>query len=139
MRGKRAGGPNGEGYVQIKINGATYGAGRLAWLWMTGRWPEKEIDHENRVRGDNRWTNLREATRSTNCINKMFHRQNRHGFRGLKIQTNGRYQAVLTVGQVEYYCGTYGTKEEAAMAYDIAAIQHHGEFAVLNFPNGWSA
>ena len=58
------------GYIQIVIDGRAYMAHRLAWLWQTGGWPLREIDHVNGHKDDNTWNNLREATRSQNCINK---------------------------------------------------------------------
>lgn len=59
-----------KGYVSIQVAGKRYFAHRLAWFYMTGTWPSKEIDHKNRVRNDNTWTNLREATRSMQNRNK---------------------------------------------------------------------
>jgi hypothetical protein len=38
---------------------------------MYGRWPDSELDHINRCRHDNRIANLREATRFTNCQNRI--------------------------------------------------------------------
>jgi len=35
---------------------------RVAFALMAGRWPERDINHRNGVRNDNRWSNLREAT-----------------------------------------------------------------------------
>jgi len=58
------------GYTTIKLNGVTYRAHRLAWLYVFGAWPASELDHINRRREDNRITNLREATRFSNCQNR---------------------------------------------------------------------
>src|SRR5262245_1119206 len=47
---------------QIRIGGRLYEAGRLAWLYMTGKWPKHLIIHVNENRSDLRWVNLREIT-----------------------------------------------------------------------------
>ena len=55
---------NGKGYIQVSVAGRAYYAHRVIWVMMTGE-PlacDIEIDHKNRVRDDNRWTNLRRAT-----------------------------------------------------------------------------
>jgi hypothetical protein len=61
------------GGLQIMITTAwcrrNYQASRLAWLYMTDSWPVGEIDHANCDRTDNRWANLRLATRSQNQAN----------------------------------------------------------------------
>jgi HNH endonuclease/AP2 domain len=132
---KRAGMIDKQGYRLIKIEGARYLSGRLIWFYMTGQWPD-EVDHKNLNRSDDRWVNLRESTRSQNCANKgQFFKKNRYGFRGVKRQPNGRFQAVVCAGQKEYHLGTFDTAEQAAFVYDIAAKKHHGEFARLNFPD----
>ena len=56
-------------YVSLKVDGKTVLAHRLAWFIMTGVWPE-EIDHENGDGLDNRWSNLREVSRSENMYNR---------------------------------------------------------------------
>src|SRR5215204_1497527 len=54
----------------ICINGHRFYAYRLAFLYMTGDWPEDEIDHINRDSTDDRWVNLRSATSSQNRVNR---------------------------------------------------------------------
>lgn len=59
------------GYVQIGIDGTRYKGHRIAWLIVTGAWPNDEIDHVNGVKNDNRLENLREANRFTNMQNLL--------------------------------------------------------------------
>ena len=62
--GTIAGAKNGRGYRQIRIDGRPYSASRLAWLYMTGKWPNSEISYINGKPSDTRWANLREAKSS---------------------------------------------------------------------------
>jgi hypothetical protein len=64
--GAIAGAKNGRGYHQIRIGGRPYSASRLAWLYMTGKWPNSEISYINGKPSDTRWANLREAPSSQN-------------------------------------------------------------------------
>lgn len=122
-------------YRMIKLHGEKYQSAHIIWVYMTGKWPKEEVDHKNLIRDDDRWENLRESTRSQNCANKgQFFKPNAYGHRGVKRQPSGRFQAVICCKQIEYSLGTYNTIEEAARAYDVAAVKHHGEFARLNFP-----
>jgi hypothetical protein len=72
LKGKRCGNIECDGYVSCCFNRKRYKAHRLAYLYMTGDWPKLEIDHINRNRQDNRWENLREATRSENASNRAY-------------------------------------------------------------------
>src|SRR6478752_4218936 len=51
-----------KGYSQICIDGKIYRANRLAWLYMTGKWPKLEIGYINHKTSDARWANLRAMT-----------------------------------------------------------------------------
>lgn len=69
MKGMKAGTINKTtGYVYIRIDGYTHAAHNLAWFYVTKEWPI-EIDHDNRIRHDNRWANLINGTRVDNMRN----------------------------------------------------------------------
>lgn len=96
------------GYLRIKIDGRSYLAHVLAWAIMTGKWPDREIDHRNRVKLDNRWENYRLATRLQNCNNRSLSRNSPSGVNGV-TQLRGKWRVRLR-GQ---FLGYFPTKEEA--------------------------
>jgi len=125
--GKVAGSLNQIGYRQIRIDGRQYCAHKLAWLFVDGKWPTGELDHINRCRDDNRIDNLRPATRAQNCANTRIYRTNKSGYRGVSRKRNG-WEANIRKDGKRYNLGFFKDKEEAAAAYDRAAIAVHGDF-----------
>ena len=99
------------GYREIKIFGVRYHASRLAFIFMLDRWPEKEVDHLNGHKDDNRWRNLREVTRSGNSKNST-PRPNKNGHTGISIHKNG-YSASISDRGNRIYLGFRGTLGEA--------------------------
>lgn len=78
---------HGEGYKRVSIRNRLYYAHRVAFLYMTGRWPVALIDHINGNRSDNRWANLREAEAYQNSQNLTKIKSNcASGCRGLTYQ-----------------------------------------------------
>lgn len=69
MDGRQITCTNDKRYLVFKSKGRQFYAHRVAWLLMTGQWPQ-DVDHINQIRSDNRWCNLREASRSQNAINR---------------------------------------------------------------------
>lgn len=116
------------GRLSIKVDGEAYFASRLAWFYMTGKWPVAMLDHKNLDKLDNRWENLREATRQQNSAN-------RHGWAssGLKgaywHAKRKRFVAVICVNYKAKTLGYFHTAEEAHAAYCRAAKFHFGEYA----------
>lgn len=103
------------------------------------------VDHKNGNRLDNRRDNLRPCTQAQNNKNKRAYRRTSHpelqGLKGVYYRPldHGKprknpYFARITSDKVHYGGGYHRTAEDVARAYDRLAIQHHGEFARLNFP-----
>jgi hypothetical protein len=71
------------GYRQIKVNKKLYMAHRLAWLYVYGELPKKEIDHIDHNRDNNSINNLREASRRENSRNTKIRSDNYSGVTGV--------------------------------------------------------
>lgn len=120
-------------YVLIRIEGETLRASRLAWLYMTGAWPDQDVDHANLNRSDNRWSNLRLATRSQNMANGSLRSNNTSGYRGVTWDAaHSKWRAQVRLGHRNYYCGLFDTPEAAALARDAKAATLHGAFVRFN-------
>ena len=120
---------NGEGFYRtVMWGGRRKLAHRLAWLWMTGEWPEGELDHRDGEGLNNRWLNLREASTVQNRRNARVKRTNTHGLKGVRANAR-KYAASITIAGRITHLGNFDTPEEAHAAYVEAARKHFGEFA----------
>lgn len=111
------------GYRTISIDGRKYYAARLAFLMVKGRWPNPEIDHRDNDRANDRWANLREATKSQQSMNRPARRDSVNGLKGVALRTDGKYQA-----QIHAHLGVFRTAMAAHLAWRRAAKILHGEF-----------
>lgn len=131
--GQKAGYLHHRGYVNMEIYGKHYTAHRLAWFYMTGRWPADQIDHKNRNRADNRFENLREANNGQQQANSTS--QNKTGFRGVtyhpRLKDNPYEAKIKKDGKVKSL-GCYPTPQEAHAVYMTVAQEIHGEFLLPN-------
>lgn len=113
-RGSIAGHVGADGYRTIMIDGKAYKAQRLAWLLYTGSWPKDQIDHANRIKDDNRFVNLREATKSQNQINSGMYRNNKSGYRGVCFnKASNKWAAEIKRNKKMHRVGLFATALEA--------------------------
>lgn len=115
------------GYRYIRIDLVDHLAHRLAWLYVNGGWPLNDIDHVNGNRTDNRFHNLRAATRSQNLANKRQCGPRRKGV-GFDPR-RGCYYPRIQFNRKTKYLGRFDSEEAAHAAYMRAADLMHGEFA----------
>lgn len=104
--------------MRLTIDGKSYLAHRLAWLYMTGKHPQWELDHIDRNGRNNAWSNLRLATRKEQMWN--LNPRSKSGYTGVYAHGK-RWRAEITNNYVKIRIGSFPTKEEAIVAYEKAA------------------
>jgi hypothetical protein len=134
---------------QLHSNGHTFYAFRSSTTADATKgqrvWMHREVidipeglvcDHINRKGLDDRKANVRPATRSQNSCNARKRAKTSSRYRGVSRDAmSNRYRAQIKVNGRNIYLGMFDDQEQAAKAYDAAAKEYHGEFAVLNFPD----
>lgn len=117
-------------YRSIHLAGKMYQEHRLAFLYMTGKFPPKGVDHKDGDGLNNRWGNLRPANQSENKANGRLNSNNTTGFKGVTFyKATQRFQAQIYVRGKNIALGYFNTSEKAAIAYKKAALIYFGEFA----------
>lgn len=92
------------------------------------------VDHIDLNGLNNISRNIRLATSPQNQCNVIKRKTNTTGYKGVFFYApTKRWAARIGHQGKTHAIGYFPTKEEAAMAYDAAAIRLHGEFANLNF------
>jgi hypothetical protein len=103
-------------------------------LGLPARGREFVPDHINGDKLDNRRANLRAATAAQNSRNTAKHKGGSR-FKGVCLcRQTGRWKATIKIDGRQAWLGRFDTEEDAARAYDAAALEAFGEFACLNFP-----
>lgn len=108
-------------------------------LNLTGR--GVNVDHKNHNGLDNQKENLRVCTLSQNLQNRRVCKteKNHSKYKGVCL-SHGRpnrpkkWRAYIGVNRKTIHLGFFVTEEEAARAYDEAALKYFREFACINFP-----
>jgi hypothetical protein len=114
-----------EGYCLIMLDGRSYKAHRLAWLYVYGEWPKGNIDH--RLTMSNAILNLRDATQSVNVQNIRHAKKNsKSGLLGAFWKPEkGKFLAQLCHQRKAVYLGYYDTAQGAHEAYLVAKRRLH--------------
>ena len=105
--------PNIEGYIRIQIGGKMYNSHRLIMLAFAGQ-SDKDVDHINRIRHDNRFENLRYVTRNENEWNTSIV-ENAKGYSWHKERN--KWQARICINGKLKNLGYFEKEEDARQAY----------------------
>ncbi len=131
--GDRAGTINGAGYVQITLKGKIHLAHRLSFLYCKGYLPEAQVDHKDRIRHNNRWRNLREASPQCQSRNAKVHRTNTSGVQGVYFSDRDqKWYTVMKVDNKNNFLGTFTDFDEAV--YHRFAAEQCVHWATCSLP-----
>jgi hypothetical protein len=123
--GDMAGHQTEKGYRLIGVEGTAYMEHVLVWLWVTGEWPQYEVDHRDTDPSNNRWWNLRDVPTAVNAQNKRRARiDSATGLIGA-IPNRDKFIARIKVGGVRHHLGTFDRAEDAHAAYVEAKRRMH--------------
>lgn len=114
---------SGKPYITIRFNRKLFLAHRLAYLYMTGSFPENDIDHENGNGTDNRWSNLKPITNHNNQKNKRLYSRNTSGHCGVSFYKN-RYRVRIVVNRKDIHIGCFSDINAAIAARKAAELEH---------------
>ena len=92
-------------YGKITVNGKPYQAHRLAFLFMTGRWPRGVVDHLDGDGLNNAWSNLDDVSSAVNTRRGRLHKKNTSGVAGVWWYANGWSITIGTAQTAGYYLG----------------------------------
>jgi len=92
------------------------------------------IDHANANGLDNQRENLRPTGQGLNSANMRPATGKTSRFKGVRRHREGKWEARIRIAGRSVYLGIFPVEDDAARAYDMAALAEWGEFARLNFP-----
>jgi hypothetical protein len=117
------------GYLRIGLFGKRYQDHVVAWAMMTGEWPMHHVDHKDRDRANNRWSNLRAATPLENSINASVRSDSKSEVAGVSMHLCGKWRAYLRVNGKHKHLGLFDNKKDAVAARIAAAKEQYGQFS----------
>ena len=124
-------------YREIKIAGCSYKAHRLAFLYMAGSLPKEQVDHIDGNGLNNKWSNLRQASRQDNAKNHRLRCTNKSGYIGIDWnKAINKWHARIVVDGYRKHLGYFKNKEDAIIARKEASIKYgyhpnHGQVRPL--------
>ena len=119
-----------KGYLRLRVKAGGFYAHRIIWEMFHGTIPlNKQVDHIDGDKLNNRIENLRLADNSQNQANTPVRKTNNTGIKGsFFVKKTGKYQSAITWQNTTYYLGNFDTAEEAGEAYRKKAEELHEDF-----------
>lgn len=115
----------GKKYRQIHMGSKCYLEHRLAYFWMTGTWPEQEIDHIDGNGENNKWVNIRSVTKSENRKNRRKYSRNTSGVTGVTFhRLTNKWQASIKVDGRSVYLGLFSSYDDAVKCRKQAEVKY---------------
>ena len=125
-KGTIAGNIYASGHMRIRVDGRSYYAHRLAWLFYYGEWPKGPLDHKDRDPANNAISNLRECTFSENRQNSTRSRGSTSKYQGVTWHKRAnKWVAGIRVNKKSIHLGYFDDELEAANAYREAKEKYH--------------
>ncbi len=131
--GRSAGAQSKLGYLHVGVDGTLHPVHRIAWALHYGAWPDRQLDHINLIKDDNRIANLRGVDNATNCRRQVRPRNNPSGCLGVFWNDkSGKWQARIKFMGKAYHLGMFTDKADAIAARKAADAQfgfaeNHGQ------------
>lgn len=123
-----------QGYAvrSVNISGKRYTVG-MHRLIMHAINEGMDVDHIDGNRLNNCWTNLRYADARQNAMNRGLYRTNTSGKKGVYwSKSKNKWESAIRCKGKRYHLGVFSDIDDAARAYNEAALKHFGEYARLN-------
>lgn len=112
-------------YYHVKVDRKVYQLHRLIFLWHHGYFPEQEVDHRDRNKGNNNIWNLRAISTQCNARNRKLSKNNKTGVTGVAYLKNAnRYRAAIKVDGKFIYLGVYKEFDDAVKARYDAEVKY---------------
>jgi len=121
------------GYYCGNLFGSVRLAHRVAMAIISGGWDFEYVDHINGDKLDNRACNLRACTNAQNLYNSRQRLGGHSKYKGVSWNKgNQKWVAYITVNGRNKHLGCFKDQESAAMAYNRASVDLHGQHGRLN-------
>lgn len=124
--GGRADNLSSNGYMYVCIGRAKYRAHRMAYLYMTGELPSL-IDHKDRDKTNNAWSNLRASDKAKNALNTGLSSRNKSGVKGVSYHKGrAKWYAKIRYLGTNITLGSFIYKQDAVDARLAAEQNYYG-------------
>lgn len=112
-------------YIKIRLGKKVYTGGRLAFLFMTGKWPDGVVDHKDLDKTNNKWVNLRDVSTTTNTRNMPLRKSNKSGVTGVSWDdVNQKWHTSIYMDGKLLLLGRFADFDEAVSVRKAAESEH---------------